>query len=73
MTQLQIIQFNGQPVAVTVGAREAIISESVGPRDRATVEQMCAYALEIAAGKRPGPYRDHDALKRVGSAEPRSA
>lgn len=62
MTQLQIIQLDSQPVAVIVGTREAIISESVRPHDRSTVERMCVYALEIAGGERPGPYRDGDAV-----------
>jgi hypothetical protein len=61
MTQLQIIQLDGRPVAVTVGADEAVISESLQPDDRSTVERMCAYALQVAGGHRPGPYRDEDA------------
>jgi len=42
-------------VAVTVGADEATLSASVATRDLALVQAMCVYALEIAAGERPGP------------------
>ncbi len=58
---VQMICRQGQPVAVTVGADEATLSADVASRDRALVQAMCVYALEIAAGKRPGPYRDDNA------------
>lgn len=61
MSIIQVIELEGEPVAVTVGADRAVISENVNARIRPTVEAMCIYALQIAAGERPGPYRAADA------------
>ncbi len=58
---VQMICRQGQPVAVTVATDEATLSARVASSDRALVQAMCVYALEIAAGERPGPYRDDDA------------
>ena len=58
---IQMICRQSQPVAVTVGTDEATLSADVASRDLALVQAMCVYALEIAAGERPGPYRDGDA------------
>ena len=52
---VQIICRQSQPVAVTVGTDEATLSARVASSDLALVQAMCVYALEIAAGERPGP------------------
>lgn len=61
MPIIQLIELDGEPVAVTVGADRAVISDRVGGGSRALVEAMCLFALQIAAGERPGPYSGADA------------
>lgn len=61
MPIIQLIELEGEPVAVTVGADRAVISEHVTRSSRSTVEAMCVFALQIAAGERPGPYRATEA------------
>jgi hypothetical protein len=58
----QQITYNGEVVAVVVGD-EAIIPNTLAPEDRQTVEAMCLYALEVAAGQHAGPYSDERALE----------
>lgn len=63
MSTIQLIELDGEPVAVTVGADRAVISEQVTGSSRPLVEGMCIFALQIAAGERPGPYRTADAQR----------
>ena len=63
----QQITYNGEVVAVVVGD-EAIIPTTLAPEDRRTVEAMCLYALEVAAGQHPGPYSDERALEYAHQA-----
>jgi hypothetical protein len=58
----QQITYNGEVVAVVVGD-EAIIPTTLAPEDQRTVEAMCLYALELAAGQHAGPYSDERALE----------
>lgn len=57
---MQFIYRRGRPVAVVIG-RRAAVSEHVGEREWPLVAAMCVYAIEVAVGQRPGPYRDEDA------------
>ena len=60
---VQVIHRAGLPVAVTVGSSHAILDEHLVGEDLRLAQAMCAYALEVAAGERPGPYRDEDAAR----------
>jgi hypothetical protein len=60
-TMFQQITYDGEVVAVVVGD-EAIIPNTLAPEDQRTVEAMCLYALEVAAGQHAGPYSDERAL-----------
>lgn len=62
MSDFQQITYNGEVVAVVVGD-EAIIQKALPAEDRRTVEAMCLFALEVAAGLHAGPYSDERALK----------
>lgn len=63
MPVLQFIEYRRRAVAVVIGAGQAVVSEHVPDGERAIVHAMCVYAMEVAAGDRPGPYRD-DAAER---------
>jgi hypothetical protein len=60
MKIIQIIDLDGQPVAIAAGGR-AIITDRVPPDQLAHVQAKSLYALQIQAGNRTGPYTDHDA------------
>ena len=62
MAEFQQITYNGEVVAVVVGG-EAIIPTGLPAEGRQTVEAMCLYALEVAAGKHAGSYSDDRALE----------
>jgi hypothetical protein len=62
MPEFQQITYNGEVVAVVIGD-EAIIPTALPAEGRQTVEAMCLYALEVAAGKHTGPYSDERALE----------
>ena len=57
MKTIQLITRNDRPVALVAGDT-AIVADHVADHDRARVQAMCLYAMEIAAGDRPGPYAD---------------
>jgi hypothetical protein len=61
MSEFQQITYHGEVVAVVI-ADQAIIPKALPAEDRKTVEAMCLYALEVAAGQHAGPYRDDRAL-----------
>jgi hypothetical protein len=61
MGQLHTITYNGQVAAVVVGD-EAIVTATLAEDDERTVKAMCLYALEVTAGREPGPYTDERAL-----------
>jgi hypothetical protein len=61
MSEFQQITYHGEVVAVVI-ADQAIIPKALPAEDRRTVEAMCLYALEVAAGQRAGPYSDDRAL-----------
>jgi hypothetical protein len=61
MSEFQPITYHGEVVAVVL-ADQAIIPKALADEDRATVEAMCLYALEVAAGRQAGPYSDECAL-----------
>jgi hypothetical protein len=68
MSALQKIIYNGQ-VAAIVLADQAIIPDGLADADERTVNAMCLYALEVAAGLQPGPYSDERALQYARRAE----
>lgn len=51
----------GEPVAAVLDDNRAAISARVAPKQLAHVQVMCLFALEVATGQRPHPYRDADA------------
>lgn len=61
MSEFQPITYNGEVVAMVI-ADQAIIPKALPAEDRRTVEAMCLYALEVAAGQHAGPYSDDRAL-----------
>lgn len=61
MNAMTKIIYQGRLAAVVL-ADEAILTGELPPSDERTVKAMCLYALEIAAGRQPGPYTDHNAL-----------
>lgn len=61
MSPMQKILYNGH-VAAVVLADQAIITDTLSGADLRTVKAMCLYALEVAAGRQPGPYTDERAL-----------
>lgn len=61
MYEFQQITYNGEVVAVVI-ADQAIIPKALPAEDRKTVEAMCLYALEVAAGRHAGTYSDDRAL-----------
>jgi hypothetical protein len=66
-SMFQQITYNGAVAAVVVGD-EAIIPTTLAPEDRRTVEAMCLYALEVAAGHHAGSYSDERALEYAQQA-----
>jgi len=62
MSELQKIIYNGH-VAAIVLADQAIIPDGLAETDERTVEAMCLYALELAAGLQSGPYTDERAFE----------
>lgn len=68
--RIETILLHGHPAALVMGDR-AIIADRLTGLERALVEAKARYALEIAAGERPGPYHDSDAERHARStAEP---
>jgi len=57
MKTIQLITHNDRPAAIIAGDT-AIVADHVADNDIARVQAMCLYAMEIAAGDRPGPYTD---------------
>lgn len=64
VSEVQPIIHRGVLVAIVI-ADEAIIADAVPTGDLAAVKAKCLYALEIAAGERPGPYTDAGAAAYV--------
>lgn len=67
MSDIQPIHHDGRVVALVAGA-EAIIAATVPPAEMFTVQAMCLYAIDVAAGTLPGPYNDADALRYARAA-----
>lgn len=61
MPIIQLIELDGEPVAVTIGADSVVISDHVAGFSLPLVKRMCLFALQIACGDRPGPYRSAEA------------
>ena len=61
MGELQKIIYNGRVAGVVV-AGQAVISDALAEDDERMVKAMCLYALEVAAGREPGPYTEQRAL-----------
>jgi hypothetical protein len=57
---IQPIKYAGQVAAVVIDDQAKILAE-VPEDDVLHIKTMCVYAMEIAAGERPGPYSDRDA------------
>jgi hypothetical protein len=57
VSEVQPIIHRGAMVAIVI-ADQAIIPAAVPATDLPVVKAKCLYALEIAAGERPGPYSD---------------
>lgn len=62
-----LIKLDGEVVA-TVGATRYFVApriEALPPDDQVgrLVTLMCAFALDVQAGRREGPYRDAEALR----------
>ena len=64
VSEVQPIIHHGALVAI-VTADQAIIPAAVPASDLPVVKAKCLYALEIAAGERPGPYTDAGAAAYV--------
>jgi hypothetical protein len=62
VSELQKIIYNGRVVAIVL-ADQAIIPDGLAESDERTVKAMRLYALEVAAGLKPGPYSDERALE----------
>jgi hypothetical protein len=57
VSEVQPIIHHGALVAIVI-ADQAIITAAVPASDLPVVKAKCLYALEIAAGERPGAYSD---------------
>ncbi len=68
MINLQKITYHGQ-VAAVVLAGHALVLDGLADDDERAVRAMCLYALEIAAGREPGPYTDQRALRYAARAQ----
>jgi hypothetical protein len=71
MRNLQPITHNHRLAAVVI-ARQAIIDDTLGPKQHRHVQAMCLYAIEIADRERPGPYTDADAERYARRATSRA-
>ena len=60
VSEVQPIIHHRALVAIVI-ADQAIIPAAVPASDLPVVKAKCLYALEIAAGERPGPYSDASA------------
>jgi hypothetical protein len=69
MNAMQKILYNDRLAAVVL-ADQAVIADTLSGADLRTVKAMCLYALEVAAGRQPGPYTDERALRYALHAEP---
>jgi hypothetical protein len=67
VSEVQPIIHNRRLAALVVDG-QAIISERVPQPDRWTVQAMCLYALEVTAGRLPGPYSAARALAYARAA-----
>lgn len=67
MATIQRIHHDGDVVAFVVGGR-AVITGGLAGDASDLVRAKCLYALEIAAGERPGPYTDGAATAYARSA-----
>ena len=71
MKTINIIHLHGRPAALVAGD-QAIIPDRLDGADRARVQAKALYAIEIAEGKRRGPYTDTDAEDYARSVTARS-
>jgi len=54
---IQIIEHRGEACAIVLDGC-AILADGVRGRTRRDVQAKALYAIEVAAGERPGPYTD---------------
>jgi hypothetical protein len=71
MAIVHIIELRGRAVAV-VAADRLIIPDALTGADRLRVQAKALYALEIAAGERPGPYSDDRAERYADTVTART-
>ena len=67
MNEIQPIIHRGRVAAIVV-AGQAIIPDALPEHEQPTVQAMCLYALDVAAGLLPGPYTDAGALEYARAA-----
>ena len=67
MSDIQSIHHDGHLVALVAGG-EAMIAPSVPDAELLTVQAMCLYAIDVVAGRLPGPYNDVEALRYARAA-----
>jgi hypothetical protein len=72
MPIVQIIALRGRPAAL-VAADRLIIPDALTGADRLRVQAKALYALEIAAGARPGPYTDRGAERYADAVAARAS
>ena len=66
MIELQPVIYRGRLLAVATPTRFFLADELERRGDHADVRMvvfMCAYAIDVATGQLPGPYRDQDARR----------
>ena len=59
--RVQLIHYQGRLAGLVVG-EEAIIEAGLAGEEQLDVQAMCLFAIELAAGERPGQYSDERAM-----------
>jgi hypothetical protein len=73
MDAVQQIVYRGQLAAVVVLGEEAIVDAELSGDALQDVQAMCLYAIETAAGERPGVYSEQRALAFAAQARAQRA